>query len=434
MGVNNIMINEKIKDYFRFEEINTDKNTDDVEVTVWCTTYNHIEYIEKALEGFVNQETTFNYEVIVFDDASTDGTADVIRKYASEYPNIIKAYLAKENTFQKPQQRLMRTKLKNSVVKGKYIALCEGDDYWIYTKKLQRQYDLLEKYKEMVMCFHNAIRVNGDDVMPQIIDMDTGVVDDDEIFMCKNGRPPTASFFYRADVAKDLINSNAYLECPVGDDPLRHFMNAKGKIIYIDKCWSVRNYMHEGSWNRRFKEDRAFVREYQKKFYKYFEKFDKETKYAFADQICKQKLELCAAAFYSEFTADSTQDCMEYAKSLSKEFGESPNKYFYKLALTNANKYDDYIEYIRQQKSKKYIYGAGVEANKTAERLLKEEIDIEGFVVTSLEANPESIMEKKVIEFNKEMIDDSVFFVLGLNDFNRSQVIDLLIEFTVNII
>ena len=105
-------------------------------VTVRCLTYNHAPYIHRSLDGFVMQKTDFRFEVIVHDDASTDGTADIIREYATKYPDIIKPILEKENQYSKHDGSLLR--IMNEHTHGKYVAMCEGDDYWIDPLKLQK--------------------------------------------------------------------------------------------------------------------------------------------------------------------------------------------------------------------------------------------------------------------------------------------------------
>lgn len=112
-------------------------------VSIRCITYNHESFIAQALDGFMMQETDFPFEVIVHDDASTDKTADVIREYERKYPRIIKAIYETENQYSKKDGSLAR--IVDSACTGKYIAFCEGDDYWIDSLKLQKQVDFLEK-------------------------------------------------------------------------------------------------------------------------------------------------------------------------------------------------------------------------------------------------------------------------------------------------
>lgn len=105
-------------------------------VSVCCATYNHEPYIEDALEGFLIQETDFPFEILIHDDASTDKTADIIREYEANYPNLIKPIYQTENQYSK---RNKPGKLNRERSKGKYIAFCEGDDYWIDPLKIKKQ-------------------------------------------------------------------------------------------------------------------------------------------------------------------------------------------------------------------------------------------------------------------------------------------------------
>lgn len=131
-------------------------------VSIRCITYNHEPYIRQCLEGFVMQKTNFRFEAIVHDDASTDGTADIIREYAEKYPDIIKPIFETENQYSKHDESLPR--IMDEACKGKYIAFCEGDDYWTDPTKLQKQYDALETNIDCVAAFNrvNLISVTGE--------------------------------------------------------------------------------------------------------------------------------------------------------------------------------------------------------------------------------------------------------------------------------
>src|SRR5690554_3523732 len=98
-------------------------------VSIQCITYNHENYIRDAIEGFLMQKTTFPVEVLIHDDASNDSTSDIIRVYESRFPNLIKPIYQTENQYSK--KRGLISKIQNDRSKGKYIAKCEGDDYWI---------------------------------------------------------------------------------------------------------------------------------------------------------------------------------------------------------------------------------------------------------------------------------------------------------------
>lgn len=120
-------------------------------VSIRCLVYNHELYLRQCLDGFVMQKTTFPFEAIVHDDASTDKSADIIREYAEKYPDIIKPIFEKENQYSKHKENLNR--ILNEACRGEYIAFCEGDDYWIDSSKLQEQVVILEEEPKIGLVF-----------------------------------------------------------------------------------------------------------------------------------------------------------------------------------------------------------------------------------------------------------------------------------------
>lgn len=122
-----------------------------VKLTVCCTTYNHEQYVCEAINGFLIQETDFPFEVIIHDDASTDGTANTIREYADNYPQIIRTIVQTENQYAKGG--LINPRFVFPEAKGKYLALCEGDDYWTDPSKLQKQVDFLDSNPDYVIAY-----------------------------------------------------------------------------------------------------------------------------------------------------------------------------------------------------------------------------------------------------------------------------------------
>ena len=122
-------------------------------VTIQCITYNHEPYIRQCLEGFVMQKANFRFEAIIHDDASTDGTAAIVREYAEKYPDIIKPIFETENQYSKSGGFESLQKIMDDHTHGKYVAICEGDDYWIDSLKLQKQVDFLEDNPDYGMCY-----------------------------------------------------------------------------------------------------------------------------------------------------------------------------------------------------------------------------------------------------------------------------------------
>ncbi len=141
---------------FNMTEANIMKHWDSSEllVSICSTTYNHETFIEKALDGFLMQETSFPFEIIVRDDCSTDRTAQIIKQYAKKYPRIIKTIFEKKNMYSNGMRRPMKVAHKKAM--GKYIATCEGDDFWTDIFKLQKQIDFLECNPQYSISYHDV--------------------------------------------------------------------------------------------------------------------------------------------------------------------------------------------------------------------------------------------------------------------------------------
>lgn len=131
-------------------------------VSICCWTYNHEKFIKDALDGFVMQKTDFPFEIIIHDDASTDKTADIIREYEAKYPHLFRAVYQTENQFGKSA---FVEDVIFPMVRGEYVAICEGDDYWTDENKLQKQVDFLDANPDFSVCFH-SIKVVHEDGSP----------------------------------------------------------------------------------------------------------------------------------------------------------------------------------------------------------------------------------------------------------------------------
>ena len=123
-------------------------------VSVCTLAYNHEPYIRECLDGILMQKTDFAFELLIHDDASTDGTADIIREYETKYPDIIKPIYQTENQYSKGVKVSLTYQYPRA--KGKYIAMCEGDDYWTDPLKLQKQVDFMEANEDIPCCFHRV--------------------------------------------------------------------------------------------------------------------------------------------------------------------------------------------------------------------------------------------------------------------------------------
>lgn len=127
-------------------------------ISILCMVYNHGPYLRQCLDGFVMQQTTFPFEVVVHDDASTDDSADILREYAEKYPDIIKPVYETENQYSKGAASIAGIKIGKAISNSvKYRGFCEGDDYWTDPLKLQKQVDFLETHPDFVLCCSNHL-------------------------------------------------------------------------------------------------------------------------------------------------------------------------------------------------------------------------------------------------------------------------------------
>lgn len=234
------------------------ENTD-VMVSICCITFNHAKYIREAIEGFLMQKADFAFEVLIHDDASTDGTADIIREYEAKYPDIIKPIYQKENQYSKGISISATYNFPRA--KGKYIALCEGDDYWTDPYKLQKQADFLENNPEYSMCFHNAIecyenKKKENKLFSNVEDKDYNGID-----IYKKWIVPTASVVFK----KNCITSTFYKNVSSNSNFIH------GDIVLFLTCFhfgKLRGISDIMSVYRRHNQGITFSRE-KDLFYKY---------------------------------------------------------------------------------------------------------------------------------------------------------------------
>lgn len=225
------------------------KSMDDILLSVVCTAYNHEKYIRDALEGFVSQKTNFKYEVLVHDDASTDNTANIIKEYEQRYPEIIKPIYQQVNQYSKGV-RIINDVLV-PIAKGKYLAFCEGDDYWCDCNKLQKQVEVLESSQNYVACVHNTnflyMTSNNEIIKYPTIDR---ILKLDDCVMCGGQSFHTSSLVVRKSVYQNKPSFTFSVE-GVGDYPNSIYYALCGSIYYIGKVMSVYRVGTEGSWTRK---------------------------------------------------------------------------------------------------------------------------------------------------------------------------------------
>ncbi|HHX69295.1 MAG TPA: glycosyltransferase [Gallicola sp.] len=224
-------------------------------VSICCITYNHEKYIRDAIEGFLMQETEFPFEIIIHDDASTDMTAAIIREYEKKYPELIKPIYQTENQYSKRRNAPLSASFKKA--KGKYIALCEGDDYWTDPLKLQKQITEMEKNPECYISFHPAtVKWDDESRADQVLSLHSEknkIFTIEEVILGSGEFIPTNSIVINK-LAISRITSFFDLakEAPIGDYYIQILGAENGGALYLSDIMSVYRRGVSGSWSERF--------------------------------------------------------------------------------------------------------------------------------------------------------------------------------------
>ena len=221
-------------------------------VSVFVTCYNHEKYLDRCMEGILSQKTDYPFEVIINDDASTDSSPEIIRTYEKKHPGMIKAILQTENQYSKGVPII---KSMIPYAKGRYVAICESDDYWTDVNKLQIQTEFMLNNPGYTMCCHSAtVYSEREDkyyeqaVRPFECDRDISA---EEIIAAGGGYIATASAMFEKKYGWN--RPNYCINYEVTDYPMMIYLASNGKVRYIDRCMSVYRFQVPGSWSAAMK-------------------------------------------------------------------------------------------------------------------------------------------------------------------------------------
>jgi glycosyltransferase involved in cell wall biosynthesis len=260
------------------------KNKESIVVSVNCVTYNHEYCLEEALDSFLMQDTDFAFEILIHDDVSTDGTANIMRQYEEKYPNIVKPIYQTENQFAK---NINPMSLLYKKVQGKYMAFCDGDDFWTDSKKLSIQVGEMEKHPHIDFSFHpvyELINGNQGDMVSKHSNQNT-IFSTQEVISRGGEFCPTGSLMFRSRLLTEL--PDWFKEMIPGDYPMQIVASLNAGALYIDKCMAIYRIGEVGAWSNLAKED------YQKKktclydFHDMLNKIDEYLDYQFHQEFQK---------------------------------------------------------------------------------------------------------------------------------------------------
>ena len=219
-------------------------------VSVLCTTYNHEKYIRQCLDSMVGQKTDFPFEIIVRDDCSTDGTGEIIREYGEKYPDTVIPMILEFNHFSRGLTNDSFARMFG-MARGKYIAICEGDDFWTDPEKLQVQTDYLESHPDFSLCVTASYFANPDGTLKkgEVFRTDTVSRELTMEEIIDGWKAATNTVVYRkACLEEDVIIP--FLGTCVNEDYARMvYMAEKGKVYYMDRLTGAYRVGNPGSFS-----------------------------------------------------------------------------------------------------------------------------------------------------------------------------------------
>ena len=263
-------------------------------VSICCIAYNHASYIRECLESFVTQKCDFVFEVLVHDDASTDDTQAIIKEYEAKYPHIIKAICQTENQYSKIGSV---SDINYERARGKYVAICEGDDYWCDVNKLQKQVDFLESHPDVGLCYAKAKCYNES---AKYFDGSIGYALKGYEQLLRNNRIPTNTVCLRNELLqiylKELLPAVKAKKWRMGDFPLWLYFASRLKLYFMDEYLGVYRVLpesasHSSNAKKRYLFEKD-VRDIKLFFYEYGKLNNKRLKDYFHKKFIRKAFDL----------------------------------------------------------------------------------------------------------------------------------------------
>lgn len=386
-------------------------------VTIWCTSYNFGMYLKSAFDSFLMQETSFGYKVFVYDDASTDNSAEIIRDYIDRFPELFDAYLSPVNLYKTPERQELFDKLRKTKCHGKYIAYCEGDDYWTDPYKLQKQISFMEENPEVVLTGHASQIDNCETgVMESFHPMDhSGYMSPSDVIMPEIGILHTASTIYRKDIA---VFDSDFPRADVGDYPSMLHALSKGLIYYFDDEMSVYRYRHAGSWSSATEKNPKSFSSHVLTMVRFLDKYDCYTSYKFHEHIKRRMIWWVMRCGYlnSELTSIDFMNMLDeivetggfeekYVNALRRSYALMSGQYLFEIEERNRiNQFEHIV-----------IMGVGGYPEKAKKLMENNQIICEGYVLPDgREYDSDILMEKQchMKDYPHDM--NETFIVIGL--------------------
>lgn len=393
----------------------------DVMVSVICTAYNHEKFIKDAIEGVLSQETDFRYELILHDDASTDRTPEIIKAYAKKHAKVIRTILQKENQFSRCH---IYPEFLFPAVKGKYIAFCEGDDYWTDKHKLQKQVDFMESHTEYSMCMHNAVKLNYETGEEKLLDTfpEEGTYSQKEQILAGLGTdfPAFASLVFRTNLLEGI--PDFFLASNVVDYPIRQYLASRGKVYYFKEPMSVYRTATPWSYMKMAMENQLAYNNYILDMIYFFENLNQYTDRKFSrileDRLLSDYFGFCCSVSPEEGVKKAAE------KKLDVRMVEACYR------CMDPEYIDESVLEVSKKSGYLFIYGTSRLAPVCKRQLESAGISFEGFVVSDGQMKMEVIEDKRVFCLS-EVIEqyENPGFILAVQPVNAKTLENVLKQY-----
>lgn len=406
---------------------------EEILVSIVCLTYNHENYIRDAIEGFFSQNVNFKYEIIIHDDASIDRTAEIIKKYEKDNPQVIHGIYQNENLWSKNQPSVKWIwDIITQNCKGKYIAFCEGDDYWIDKQKLQIQVDYLEKHSECIMAIHDSVDINyrkNHEVKSRGLYSKDCAVSPNHIIK-QDVIVPTASILVRREVIKI---DDFFLQSGILDYPMLLYCLTKGSIYYCSRIMSVYRFDHEGSWTASMRKINTYIIQYVH-IIVFLKKYNDYCKGRYKKYV-ESKIQIQVNGIIGMIDQDIKRNYIEICDDCDDLLNNKYHEILEKIKNIWLQKNDErYVNkevynFVKNHK-KILIMGAGKYAKIIAKQFYFNNINFEGYVISNNQKSVESveyIYKKPVWKFKHLPYEiNNIGIVIGINPVIWNEIIDQL--------
>ena len=394
-------------------------------ISVIMTAYNHEQYIRDAIKSVLDQKGTFELEIIIHDDASSDKTPMIMKEYEANNSDKIKCIYQKKNQYSKGVD-IWSLMIQQST--GEYIAICECDDYWCDQWKLSKQLSILKTYEDCSFVMHNVWILNEKNKTRDLLNTfpKTGFYEHEDNVKVGLGTrfPATASYFFRK---KDWNNMPAFfLQYSVKDYPVRQYYACLGKIYYFSEPMSVYRYLCPGSYmegvieNR--KKDSSKYLKYITEMDDFYTRYDEYTNFKFHIILQKKIISDILGLFISVESDDIER--MVADKKLNPKIIETIND-----MMLNNKRVPELLDFYYKKDNCCWIYGTSDLSCYFAERFVRNGYKIDGFVVSDGYKNCDEIMGYPVYCLSTILEKfETPFFIVATQPINSDGIIKNLIN------